>query len=524
MKKTIVALTGASGNMGRECLDELMKSDAVDKVKILVTSVSKDRRFAADAKKRYGEKLVVVVGNLKDKRSCKTLIEGSDYVFHTAALIPPLSDRNAAETYAVNFGGTRNMVDAVCETAGKQPKFVHVSTVALYGHRNYLHPWGRVGDPLLPSVYDVYAASKLKAERYVLDSPLNCWAVIRQTAMLHYNMMKDNMSDGLMFHTCVNVPLEWSTSRDSGYLVRRIVEKDIEDGAEKFWKRCHNIAGGESNRVTGYDTYDKLLRTIGTETEKVMRPVWHSVRNFHGLWFADGDEMNDMFGYCRDNMDDFCAEIVKRHPVYKIAGLIPSKVISEIGFKRLLKHFNSPMEWVKKGDEGRTRAFFGSKDNIRFAYRDWEGFPVLAKGEIADGNIDYDAIRKTENLGKFGYLLDHGYDESKPDEELDIEDMRAAAAFRGGECLSPAMKKGDLYTKLEWRCHDGHVFYASPYTVLKAGHWCPTCCQPQPWDFDRLAKFMPFYAQVWYDTHAKGENTEYFLGGKNGDKALYRRY
>ena len=109
----------------------------------------------------------------------------------------------------------------------------------------------------------------------------------------------------------------------------------------------------------------------------------------------------------------------------------------------------------------------------------------------------------------------------KPDGELDIEDMRGAAAYRGGKCLSGSMTKGDLYTKLQWECHDGHTFWASPYTVLKAGHWCPVCCQPEPWDFDRLAKFMPFYAQVWYDTHAREENTEYVF---SGGKAMYRRY
>lgn len=206
------------------------------------------------------------------------------------------------------------MVDAVCALGDNQPKFVHVSTVALYGHRNYLHPWGRVGDPLLPSVYDVYAATKLKGERYVLDSPLKCWAVLRQTAMLHYNMMKDNMSDGLMFHTCVNVPLEWSTSKDSGLLVKRIVEKDLRGEVDSFWKKCYNIGGGEKNRVTGYDSYDKLLGTIGSRAEKVMKPGWHSIRNFHGLWFADGDVLNDMFDFQHDTYDDFCDAIVKNTP------------------------------------------------------------------------------------------------------------------------------------------------------------------------------------------------------------------
>ena len=163
----------------------------------------------------------------------------------------PASDHDPEGAKRANYLGTRNMVDAAEAMGEKQPKFVHISTVALYGHRNHLHPWGRVGDPLLPSVYDVYAESKLKGERYVLDSALRDWAVIRQTAMLHYNMMKDNMSDGLMFHTCVNVPLEWSTAPDSGLLIKRIVERDLKGEVPEFWKKCYNLGGGEANRVTG---------------------------------------------------------------------------------------------------------------------------------------------------------------------------------------------------------------------------------------------------------------------------------
>ena len=87
--------------------------------------------------------------------------------------------------------------------------------------------------------------------------------------------------------------------------------------------------------------------------------------------------------------------------------------------------------------------------------------------------------------------------------------MRQAAAFRGGKCISETMTKGDLYTKLEWECHDGHRFWSSPYTILKGGHWCPECCQPAPWNFDALAKKIPFFAQVWYDTHDKDEDKFY---------------
>lgn len=92
-----------------------------------------------------------------------------------------------------------------------------------------------------------------------------------------------------------------------------------------------------------------------------------------------------------------------------------------------------------------------------------------------------------------------------------MEDLRGAAAYRGGEVVSGEMK--GAYAKLQWRCGLGHTFWASPYTVLRGGHWCPHCCQPAPWDFDRLSRHSPFFAQVWYDSHRRDEDLIYGLDG-----------
>jgi hypothetical protein len=53
-----------------------------------------------------------------------------------------------------------------------------------------------------------------------------------------------------------------------------------------------------------------------------------------------------------------------------------------------------------------------------------------------------------------------------------IEEMRALAKSRGGECLSRAYK--NMATKLKWRCGSGHVWMARPHLV-SLGQWCPRC-------------------------------------------------
>ncbi len=514
-----IALTGASGAMGEQTLRELMSSDKGYKVKILLLNDPENNAFKRKALRLYGSAVQVVTGDLTEFEDCKRLVEGTDYVLHVGALIPPRSDHNAARTRAVNFGGTVNLVKA-CKQLEHEPAFVYVSTVAVYGNRNYLHPWGRVGDPLLPSAFDVYAASKVRAERYVIESGLKKWAVVRQTAMLHKKMLMNNVKDGLMFHTSWNAPLEWSTSDDSGLLMRRIVDYDI-DGKNDFWYGVYNIGGGKESRRTGYDTFDGGFRLIGGTAESFFKPVWNIPRNFHGLWFSDSDILEEKFRFRTETVDDYWKMIGKMHPEYKLAKILPASVLKKVVIERLLTDENAPMRWVKDNERARVAAMFGSTDNIDFCPVEWKDYPLLSKGQLADGTIDYDLIRDEKYAKDTGYLLCHGYDDEKPYSEIDIRDLASAAEFRGGKLVTKDFKKGDIYTPVEWECHNGHRFTATPFLIMKAGHWCPECCMPEPWSFDLSAKSVPFFGQVWYDTHAKNENAVYFFD-KEGKPDGYR--
>ena len=132
------------------------------------------------------------------------------------------------------------------------------------------------------------------------------------------------------------------------------------------------------------------------------------------------------------------------------------------------------LHWKATEDKNRISAYFGSMDAVK-KMKSWK---------------DFDIQRPSEEYT----LLDHGYDESKPDSELDIDDMRKAAEFRGGKLLSQTMTKGDLFTPLMWES--------------ARGNWCPEEL-PWPWDYDTEAKINPFFAQVWYPLHDKDEDNRY---------------
>lgn len=506
MKKRVVAITGASGSMGSEALRQIMVSDCRFDCVILLRDKPANRKLEKKLYKLYGERLKVVFGDVTVPEDCEKLVENADYVLHCAAIIPPFSDRNPELCDTINFRGTANLIDAIkASQREKAIRFVYIASVALYGDRNYKHMWGRVGDPLLASSYDYYAASKLKAERYLLDAELTNWVSLRQTAILHKNMLWYNLNDGLMFHTCWNGPLEWITDVDSGLLLKHLVEFDSRGALDKsFWNRCFNLGGGASCRCTGYETFDSFMGLMGSTAEKFFQPDYNIPRNFHGVWYYDSDEPDRYLDFRRESCEDFWKRLKRRYWYFKLGKAVPTGLLSKLVIQRLFKNPNSPKYWINHNETGKLCAFYGSKDAACKVPRSWSDYPLLNKGRSEEGEVDYVDLIDINKAGR--YLLDHGYDESKKDADLDIEDMRSAAAFRGGRCLSQAMERGNLYAKLDWECHDGHKFSASPYTVLKAGHWCSECCQPPPWRFGLLAKTIPFFAQVWYDNHSPDED------------------
>ena len=148
------------------------------------------------------------------------------------------------------------------------------------------------------------------------------------------------------------------------------------------------------------------------------------------------------------------------------------------------------MYWFKHHLKDRISAFF--KDT-----KTWQAIPR-----------QWDAIRRPTD--KDYQRLDHGYDESLADSELDLAQMQQAARFRGGECMASSMQAGELFTPLSWQCWRGHRFTMSPNAVLKGGHWCPECEPSRSgWAYDEEAKNNPFFAQVWYTNHDKTEANYY---------------
>ncbi len=502
MSKKTVFLTGGTGNMGLAAVQEILKKPDEINLKLLARKSKKNEELLKGIMAKPNVK--VVWGDFLDYDSILEGVTGSDYVLHIGGMVSPAADWKPYLTQKVNIGAAQNICKAVlAQPNADDIKVCYIGTVAETGGRNYPIHWGRTGDPLKVSVYDHYAVSKCVAERTFVESGIKNWVVLRQSGILYPDILK-NM-DPIMFHVPINGVLEWCTVEDSGRLMCNLVTEDAAGHlGPDFWNHFYNIGSGKEYRISNYEFECLLLGTLGLAgPEKLFDPNWFITRNFHGQFYADGDKLENYLHF-RENLPvkDYFNRLAENVEFYfKIPRYLPKNIVAAAAKPFMKMIAKTPdfgtLDWVAKNNTVRLSAYYGSKE-------EWEKIPSKWKDfKLIDFDKDTSAAEQ--------YKLDHGYDESKPESELDIEDMKAAAKFRGGECLSDSMVKGDLRTKLKWKCgHCGAEFEASPTLILLGGHWCPECYIPQKaWDYDSIAKTNPFFAQVWYPDHDKDENNRY---------------
>ena len=459
--------------MGQEAL-KLLSADKRLKVKIF----SLPDKISSNILSPYSgmNNVEIVWGDLTVEEDVLKAVNCVDYIIHMGAVIPPAADYYPQLAEKVNYGGTLNVIKAVKRQGDPDSiRLVYIGSVAETGSRLPPKHWVRTGDPIKVSKFDNYGKTKVKAERAVAESGLKYWVSLRQTGMLHYNLL--NSMDPIIFHQPLNTHVEWVTLEDTGRLLYNLCTFDL---PEKFWRNIYNIGGGPEYRQTYMGFMDSVYKILGVGNfKKMFNPAWFAVRNFHCSWFKDSDILENYLHYRQQGFTDYLKKLKRRIPsAARILKYIPAVIVKKLVMEPLAKQTNGPIGWLKRGDFEKLEAFYGSAEGWKKRTPGWPDY---------DDSVSVDGRRDVE--------ISHGWDESKDPASLNIEDMRQAAEFRGGKCLSASMKTGDIYTPLEWECSLGHKFLASPYIILKGGHWCPEC-DVNPFMYEEEARENNFLAQV----------------------------
>jgi nucleoside-diphosphate-sugar epimerase len=471
MRKKIF-LTGASGTMGWAGLHELLKYPEQYELTVLVRPNANNQKKM----KALGGKVHIVWGDLCNYNDVLQGVSGTDVVLHVGGMVSPKADYYPEKTLHVNVTAAENVVRAIlAQPNADHIKAVYIGSVAETGDRNEPIHWGRIGDPAFVSEFDHYGISKIRAERIFADSGLKHWVSLRQSGILYHDILKN--FDPIMFHVPIRGVLEWATVEDSGRLLERVCRDTV---PEEFWNRFYNISSGPQYRMTNYEFEYRVLQAVHCpRPERIFETKWFALKNFHGQYYLDADILED-FLHFRANipLDDYFQQMSNQLPkIFKAAKIVPPFVLKAALRKLAHKKTYGTQYWIKHHDERRIRAYYGSLEK-------WQAIPDWPEWDLSEPAGQEHAIH-----------IDHGYDESKPLAALTLQELQQAAAFRGGKLVSDSYS-GNPAQLLEWECHAGHHFKASPKLILEGGHWCPECLSTN-WPYNDLATHSPFFAQVY---------------------------
>lgn len=366
MKKTVF-LTGATGNMGWAGFQELYARKERFNIRILARDSRKNRRTLA---KYVDDPAVSVVwGDLTRYEDVLAGVTGADYVLHVGGMVSPAADYFPEKTLNVNVTAAENVVKAVLAQPNKdEMRVVYIGSVAQYGDRNPPHHWGGVDEPQTPAKYDMYALSKIRAEQVFAKAGLKRWVSLRQSGILYPGILK--VVNPTAFHVPIGGVLEWATVEDSGRLLAQICEDWVPD---EFWNRAYNISSGEQYRMTNYEFETRLLNGLGLPgPEKVFQPQWFALKNFHGMWYTDADQLEDYLHFrSYTPVDEYFATMKSKLPwFYSLAFLAPAWAV-RFFMKPYAFEKGMGTQWWVKNDPEKFEAYYGSREAYE-AIKSWD--------------------------------------------------------------------------------------------------------------------------------------------------------
>jgi nucleoside-diphosphate-sugar epimerase len=285
-----ILVTGAFGNVGESTLEYLVQNKNYE-----ITAFDLRNWANWRVSRRFRKKITILWGDLRNRQKIFRAVKGQDLVMHIGAVIPPKANRNKEYTQEVNFGGTKNIVDAITDQSNR-PKLIYTSSVAIYGDvRNNDSPLISETDPPNVSPGDFYGEAKLKAEKYVRNADID-WVVFRLSYIPNSKKIK---LTPLMFRMPLDTPIEITHTKDCGKALVNAIER------EDIWGKIYNLGGGKECQIYYREFLDKMLPLMGV---KRLPDEAFGNEPFH-CCFYDTKALNEKLQFQKHTLEDLFQEM-----------------------------------------------------------------------------------------------------------------------------------------------------------------------------------------------------------------------
>ena len=218
-------------------------------------------------------------------------VKGVKAVFHLAAILPPLCEKNRELTIRVNVDGTENLLKAVKEAAPKAP-FIFSSSVAVYGRTASEEP--PISENHALSAIDNYSESKIKSEGLI------------QEAGVTHTILRISGIVGAEFFELPDV-LQYRADQRIELVDRRDVATAFLSSLERndARNRVFNIAGGETWQMLGKNYIQSICKVFEIPADREYS------KDFTWLDWYDTRSSNAILNYQSISFHNFLSDLKK---------------------------------------------------------------------------------------------------------------------------------------------------------------------------------------------------------------------
>jgi nucleoside-diphosphate-sugar epimerase len=294
-----VLLTGAFGNVGFHVLQELLRQGQVVRCFDLKTLRTEKKA------RQVEDRAEIIWGDLRQPAQVAKAVEGQEVIVHMGAVIPPASNDDPDGAYAVNVGGTRNLLEAA-KSQSQSPRFFFTSTFDVFGHTQDKEPPRKVSDPVQAT--DAYSAHKIEGEEMVKNAGLE-WAIFRFCDMPP--ITAPHKPHPIMFEINLDTRFEMLHPDDAALAIANGIRGPI-------WGKIWLIGGGPRCQIHYRDYLQAMMERTGVGK---LPEAAFSQKPYCTDWL-DSTESQDLLQYQRHSFEEIIDEMAKSADPGPIAHLI----------------------------------------------------------------------------------------------------------------------------------------------------------------------------------------------------------
>jgi len=289
-----VLVTGAFGRLGLVGIERLLKEGH----SVIAFDVSNRRN--RKAARRFAGQVRVLWGDIRSVADVAAAVADCDAIIHNAGVLAPASELHPDLAYAVNVGGTRNILNAMRRK--KQPPIVvFASSLSVCGPRV---PGGPPLTGDLPAVAtDNYTSNKAECEQLLRESGL-LYVIFRIGVSVGVRAAAGDLSPDvfrILFSINPDARLEWVHPEDVALAQVRALE------CREALGKTLMIGGGESCRLTFREFYGAMFEATGVGRFPLAA---YGSGAYYCDWL-DTDESQSLLGYQRISFDEFIGQLRK---------------------------------------------------------------------------------------------------------------------------------------------------------------------------------------------------------------------